>query len=76
LLGELLLNRRIDDRIRELSDQAVTASNGEVEPILKELLAVVREKLHQIRKMAATHIIEGKHLQDRRSTDAQPNEEG
>jgi hypothetical protein len=38
-----LPNNRLDDRIRELSDKAVSAPQDEVEPILEELLAVVCE---------------------------------
>jgi hypothetical protein len=59
-------NRRLDDRIRDLSNRAVTASHDELEPILQELLAAVREKLDGIRKIAADHYIKGKAQKDRR----------
>lgn len=67
MLGELLLNRRVDDRIRELSAKAVRASDDEAGPVLQELLRLMREKLNKVRNMAATHMIEGKNLKDRRS---------
>jgi hypothetical protein len=60
-------HRRLDDRIRDLSNRAASASQGEAEPILQELLVVVHEKLNRIRKMAADHYLKGKPLKDRRS---------
>jgi nucleotide-binding universal stress UspA family protein len=61
-------NNRLDDRIRELSDKAVSAPQDEVEPILEELLAVVCEKLEHLGVMVATHFREGKPLKKERSS--------
>jgi hypothetical protein len=68
LLGDTATsNRRLDDRIRDLSNRAVTASHDEAEPILQELLDVVHVKLNRIRKMAADHYLKSKPPKDRRS---------
>ena len=64
------VNRRLDDRIRELANRAVAASQVDVEPILKELLALVHEKLERVRRMAMSHLLEGGPVRERRGIEA------
>jgi len=64
------VNRRLDDRIRELANRAVAASQVDVEPILKELLALVHEKLERVRRMAMSHLLEGGPVKERRGIEA------
>jgi len=62
-----MLERRLDDRIRRLSDQIVDAPNAEVEAILQDLLAAIHEKLERLRTRAANRFLRGKSLQERRA---------
>ena len=62
-----MLERRLDDRIRRLSDQIVDAPNADVEAILQDLLAAIHEKLERLRTRAANRFLRGKSLQERRA---------
>lgn len=63
-----ILNRRIDDRIRKLSEKALEAAPEarELESIRQELLCLVHEKMNRIRNMAARHLVDGNFIGDRR----------
>jgi hypothetical protein len=69
------VNRRLDDRIRELANRAIAASQADVdvEPILKELLALVHEKLERLRRIAMSHLLEGGPVKERRSNEPDYN---
>ena len=69
------MNRRLDDRIRELANRAIAASQADVdvEPIPKELLALVHEKLERLRRMAMSHLLEGGPVKERRSNEPDYN---
>lgn len=45
--------RRLEDRIRNLCTKAVAAGSGELNPILSELKAALREHTQRLRTMAA-----------------------
>lgn len=61
--------RRVDDRIRELYAKAATASSGDLEPILQELLELVHQKLERLKRRAARLLLKGAHLEpERRKT--------
>ncbi len=59
--------RRLDDRIRILSTRIENSANGEVEAVLHELLAAIREKLERLRTRAANQFLHGKSLKERRT---------
>jgi hypothetical protein len=69
------VNRRLDDRVRELANRAIAASQADVdvEPILKELLALVHEKLERLRRIAMSHLLEGGPVKERRSNEPDYN---
>jgi hypothetical protein len=58
--------RRIDDRIRKLCAKAQAASNGDSEPILRELLVLVRQKTDRLKRRAARLLLKGEHLEPER----------
>jgi hypothetical protein len=62
-----MLERRLDDRIRRLSDHIADAPTGEVEAILQDLLAAIHEKLERLRTRAANQFLHGKSLLERRA---------
>jgi hypothetical protein len=49
----------IDERIRELCSKAVMAKESELEPILSELRATLREHARFVRRMAAEALNRG-----------------
>lgn len=63
--------RRIEDRIRELCAKAVAATDGDLEPTLRELSQLLRETIEHMRKDATSLLVEGRPLLEprRRSTD-------
>jgi hypothetical protein len=63
-----MLSRRLDDRIRRLSEQAIGASSNELEEILPKLLAAIHEKLERLRTLAANRFLGGRHPSERRAT--------
>jgi hypothetical protein len=56
---------RLDERIRELCAKAVTAPEGELEAILRELNSALREHTLQLRKLAATKLVGGDNQPER-----------
>ena len=60
-------SRRLDDRIRNLSDQIVDAPKDELEGILQTLLAAIHQKMEHLRSLTANRFLGGEHLKDRRS---------
>jgi hypothetical protein len=63
--------RRIEDRIRELCAKAVVATDGDLEPVLQELLQLLGGTIDHMRKSATSLLVEGKPLPEprRRETD-------
>jgi hypothetical protein len=59
--------RRLDDRIRELSDQVVGASRDELDVILPKLLAAIHEKMERLRSLAINRFLGGIHPSERRA---------
>lgn len=60
--------RRLDDRLRELCAIARTASDGDLEAVMQELLAVVHRKSERLRTRAAKLMLKGERLgPDRRA---------
>jgi hypothetical protein len=62
-----MLSRRLDDRIRHLSDQAVHASGEELDVILPKLLAAIHEKMERLRGLAANRFFGGRNPSERRA---------
>lgn len=60
-------SRRLDDRIRGLSDQAVVASPAELNEILPKLLDAIHEKMERLRALAAERFLAGRTRLDRRN---------
>jgi hypothetical protein len=54
--------RRIEDRIRELCARAMTATDGDLEQILRELSQLLRGTIEHLRKRATSLLVEGKPL--------------
>jgi len=54
--------RRIEDRIRELCAKAVVATDGDLEPVLQELLQLLGGTIDHMRKSATSLLVEGKPL--------------
>ena len=46
-------SRRLEDRIRELCARVLSASGAELEPLISELQAALREHNSRLRKLAA-----------------------
>ena len=61
-----ILQRRIDDRIRELCAQLNAASNDDLELILKELLTLVRQKSDRLKRRGARLLLRGEQLESER----------
>lgn len=62
--------RRIDDRMRKLCVKAQSATDGDLQPILQELLVLIRQKDERLKRRAARLLLKGEHLEpERRSTD-------
>jgi hypothetical protein len=61
-------SRRLDDRIRHLSDQATDAAGDELDVILANLLAAIHEKMERLRSLAINSFLGGRHPAERRST--------
>jgi hypothetical protein len=57
-----LPHRRIEDRIRELCAKAVAATDGDLEPALRELTELLRGTIEHMRKGAKSLLVEGKPL--------------
>ena len=60
--------RRLDDRIRGLSDLAISASPAELDDILPKLLGAIHEKMERLRALAADRFLAGKSIRERRDT--------
>jgi hypothetical protein len=60
--------RRLDDRIRQLCARVKGASNAELEGVLQELLSAIHEKIERLRGLAATQLLAGKSMPERRAT--------
>jgi hypothetical protein len=60
--------RRVDDRIRHLSDQIIDASPEELETILEKLLAAIHEKMERLRGLAMNRFLGGRHPPERRAS--------
>ena len=50
--------RRLDDRIRELCRQAVTADDASIAAVLSELRSAMHEHIQHLRKMAVQPLAE------------------
>jgi len=59
--------RRLDDRIRRLSDQVIDASRDEVEEILPKLLDAIHEKMERLRDLTMNRFLGGRQPSERRS---------
>ena len=59
-------NRRIEDRIRELCARAAAATDGDLEPVLQELLQLLRTTVEHMRESATKLLIEGAPLPEPR----------
>jgi hypothetical protein len=60
-------SRRVDDRIRNLSDQLVGARGEDLEIILARLLAAIHEKMERLRGLATNRLLGGRHPSERRT---------
>ena len=61
--------RRIDDRIRELCARAQAATDGDLESILQELLALIHRKDERLKRRAGRLLLNHEQLEpERRST--------
>ena len=58
--------RRIDDRIRALCARLTACGNGDLEPILQELLELVHRKNERLARRAARLLLKGQHLEPER----------
>jgi len=58
--------RRIEDRMRELCANAVSAGDGDLEPVLQELARLLRGTIDHMRKSATSLLVEGKPLPEPR----------
>lgn len=59
--------RRLDDRIRRLSDQVREASGDELKVILPKLLAAIHEKMERLRSLTANRFLGGRPPSERRA---------
>ena len=59
-------DRRIDDRIRRLCAKAMASSDGDLEPVRRELLKLVRQKMERLKKRAARLFLKGEQLEPER----------
>ena len=64
-----MLQRRLDDRIRQLCTQIASASNVEMEEVLQRLLGAIHEKVERLRALAVNQLLVGKTYEKRRATD-------
>jgi len=64
-------HRRIEDRIRKLCAKVADATDGDLEPALRELSQLLRGTVEHMRNSAASLLVEGKPLSEprRRATD-------
>jgi hypothetical protein len=60
--------RRLDDRIRGLSELAIVASPAELDEILPQLLTAIHEKMERLRVLAAGRFLAGRTVRERRDT--------
>jgi hypothetical protein len=60
--------RRLDDRIRGLSELAIVASPAELDEILPKLLTAIHEKMERLRALAAGRFLAGRTVRERRDT--------
>jgi hypothetical protein len=60
--------RRLDDRIRGLSELAIVASPAELDEILPQLLTAIHEKMERLRTLAAGRFLAGRTVRERRDT--------
>ena len=66
-----MLQRRLDDRIRQMCTQIASASNAEMEEVLQGLLGAIHEKVERLRALAVNQLLVGKTYEKRRATDLQ-----
>ena len=60
------LDRRIEDRIRELCAKAATHTDEDLEPALQELLELLRSTVAHMRESATKLLVEGAPLPEPR----------
>jgi hypothetical protein len=60
--------RRLEDRIRVLSGEAVAAEEPELDPILSNLRTSLHEHAERLRKLAGARLEGAGHRQERRTT--------
>ena len=58
--------RRIEDRIRELCAKVLAATDGDLEPALRELSQLLRGTVKHMRKSATSLLVQGKPLSEPR----------
>lgn len=62
--------RRIDDRLRKLSVEALSGSDGDLRAVRREFLALLHQKIERLQRRAARLLLKSDHLEpERRSTD-------
>ncbi|HEY8671740.1 MAG TPA: hypothetical protein VIL63_12920 [Terriglobales bacterium] len=66
-------SRRLDDRIKELYRQISDTSAADVDPLLQELQAAIREKIKMLRRMATMQLIDGKSATELRKKPSKPD---
>ena len=59
-------NRRIEDRIRDLCAKVTVATDGDLEPVLQELLQLLHTTVEHMRESATKLLIEGAPLPEPR----------
>ena len=50
--------RRVEDHIRELCEKVLSATDGDLEPVLQELSQLVRGTIEHMRKSATSLLVE------------------
>jgi hypothetical protein len=58
--------RRLDDRLREICAKLRTASNGELEDSLQELLALIHRKAERLKARGGRLLLQGEQLEPER----------
>jgi hypothetical protein len=54
-----LVRRRLEDRIRELCAQAITASNRDLEAVLEDLKSALHERAERLRQAEVLNLAKG-----------------
>ena len=60
-------SRRLDDRIRRLSEEVIQASSDELAVLPPKLLAAIHEKMEGLRMIAASRFLGGTPTAERRA---------